>query len=256
MNGSLVWRAVLSLCLFAVACHEDAPIKLPPPLPEAPAPVAVTAGARDDQADVNKPVVGSRATPPVSKPARNQSAPRKETASAAATGSTTKSEAPKSNVIAKSSAATKPVTAPRPVNTTPVPVPMPAPVPVPVPAPAPAPKPVAAAKRVVVPRTANVHVELPAGLQADLDADPRMQPWVNRVVAIADECHAKNRSARGAIQARVTMHENERPDADIRALPGQLSSIVACATGSLMRIKMPLFTGREGAGYDVRIVFE
>jgi hypothetical protein len=111
-------------------------------------------------------------------------------------------------------------------------------------------------KKVAVPRTANVHVEFPQGLQADLDADPRMQSWVDKVIAIVDGCHANNRGANGTISTRITMHENDRPDADILSLPGQLSSVVACATGSLMRVKMPLFTGREGTRYDVRIVFE
>jgi hypothetical protein len=116
--------------------------------------------------------------------------------------------------------------------------------------------PAAARGKVVVPRTANVHIDYPAGLQADLDADPRMQAWVDKVIAVIDGCHAKNRSAKGTIATRITMHENDRPDADILSLPGALSSVVACATGSLMRIKMPLFTGREGTRYDVRIAFE
>lgn len=107
-----------------------------------------------------------------------------------------------------------------------------------------------------MPRTANVRIDFPAGLQADLDADPRMQTWVDKVVPIIDGCHGNNRAAKGTISTRITMHENERPDADILSLPGQLSSVVACATGALMRVKMPLFTGREGTRYDVRIVFE
>jgi hypothetical protein len=117
-------------------------------------------------------------------------------------------------------------------------------------------RPAASAKKVVVPSTPNVHVDFPLGLQNDLNADPRMQAWVDKVIAIVDGCHAKNRSATGAISSRITMHENERPDADILALPAPLSSVVACATGSLMRVKMPLFTGHEGTRYDVRIVFE
>ena len=83
-----------------------------------------------------------------------------------------------------------------------------------------------------------------------------MQSWVEKVIAIVDGCHANDRSTKGTISTRITMHENDRPDADILSLPGQLSSVVACATGSLMRVKMPLFTGREGTRYDVRIVFE
>ena len=44
-------------------------------------------------------------------------------------------------------------------------------------------------------------------------------------------------------------------DADILRLPPQLSGIVACATGKLMRIKMPLFTGSEGHKETVKIHF-
>jgi hypothetical protein len=155
---------------------------------------------------------------------------------------------------------TKPTALPRtlerePASSTPAPLPS-APAPIPPTPPAPAPRPVATSKKVVVPRTTHVHVDYPAGLQADLDADPRMQSWVDKVIPIIDGCHSKDRGAKGAIATRVTMHENDRPDADILSLPGQLSSVVACATGSLMRIKMPLFTGREGTRYDVRIVFE
>jgi len=128
-------------------------------------------------------------------------------------------------------------------------------------APAPAPQPAATpaekiASRVKVPSTAHVHAELPSGLQRDLDADPRMQSWLDRAFAIIDGCHAQNRGAAGTIEAQLTMHEEARPDADIRALPPALSGVVACATGGLMRTKMPLFTGAEGTRYTVRIRFD
>lgn len=116
--------------------------------------------------------------------------------------------------------------------------------------------PAASSKRVNVPRTANVHIEYPSGLQTDLDADPRMQTWVNRVVPIIDGCHARNRALQGIVEAQVTMHENERPEATLRSLPGALSAIVTCATLALMQVKMPLFTGQEGTRYTVRVVFE
>lgn len=112
------------------------------------------------------------------------------------------------------------------------------------------------AGRVRVPSTAHVRAEVPPGLQRDLDADPRMQSWLDRVFAVIDACHAKNRRATGTLEAAIVMHENARPDADIRALPPALSGVVACATGSLLRIKMPLFTGREGTRHIVRIRFE
>ncbi len=118
------------------------------------------------------------------------------------------------------------------------------------------PKPVAATK-VSVPKTVHVAIDVPSGLQSDLDRDPRMQPWVNQVVATIDRCYggeAKSKAA-GTIEVLVTMHENERPDADIKQLPPALSPIVACATGGLMRTKMPLFTGKEGSRYTVKLRF-
>jgi hypothetical protein len=120
------------------------------------------------------------------------------------------------------------------------------------------PKP-ALASKVNVPKTVHVAIDVPAGLQADLDRDPRMQPWVNQVVATIDRCYGSesksNTQLAGTIEVLVTMHENERPDADIKQLPPALSPIVACATGGLMRTKMPLFTGKEGSRYAVRLRF-
>lgn len=116
------------------------------------------------------------------------------------------------------------------------------------------------ATKVVVPRTDHVHAEFPKGLQAWLDADSRMQPWVAEVMRVADRCYAREResnaSAAGVIEVAVTMHQDARPDADILALPPELSGIVVCATGDLMRSGMPLFTGKEGDRYTVRIAFE
>jgi hypothetical protein len=51
------------------------------------------------------------------------------------------------------------------------------------------------------------------------------------------------------------MHANARPDPDVQSLPGELSGIVTCATGQLMRTKMPLFTGTEGESYTVKVRF-
>jgi len=113
---------------------------------------------------------------------------------------------------------------------------------------------------VVIPRTAHVHIDVSKGLQAWLDADTRMQPWVNQVMSVADRCYANVRSqnadTKGVIVVRVTMHKDDRPDADIESLPPQLSGVVACATGDLMRTHMPLFTGTEGDKQSVRIGFE
>jgi hypothetical protein len=125
---------------------------------------------------------------------------------------------------------------------------------------APAPAAAKPATRVSVPNTEHVRVEVPAGLQAWLDKDTRMQPWLAKVMKVIDDCYAGVRadspSAAGTIVFRVTMHENARPDPDIQALPGPLSGVVACATGQLMRTRMPLFTGSEGEQYVVRVKFE
>jgi len=135
------------------------------------------------------------------------------------------------------------------------PAPTPAPAPAPAPTPAPAPK-----AKLVVPTSAHVHVAVPAGLQTLLDQDLRMQPWVNRVMAILDDCYAaeraKDATAQGAITVKVTMHLNARPDADVLSLPPALSGVVACATGKLLRAeRMPLFTGPEGQTHQVAVHF-
>ncbi len=113
--------------------------------------------------------------------------------------------------------------------------------------------------KVTIPDTANVKIEVPSGLQKALNADTRMQSWLNQVVKVIDSCYASERksnaSAEGTIVARVEMHENSRPDADIKTLPPALSGVVACSTGGLMRIKMPLFTGKEGETFTVNIRF-
>jgi hypothetical protein len=232
MNGVAVrssWLWVLCLC----CCGGSDKPSLPPALPVV-VPVAARANEPAEAAPTHNPVdehassSRSKAKPGASKPAR----------------STTSK--PRRDLIYEPPAA--PVAPPAPAAPTPAPV---ARAPVVTPPPAPV-----VAKRVSVPRTEHVHVELPAGLQGDLDADPRMQKWVDRVIAIADGCHARNRAATGTLEAQVTMHENERPSASLRSLPGQLSGLVSCATGALMGVKMPLFTGREGTRYTVRIVIE
>jgi hypothetical protein len=108
---------------------------------------------------------------------------------------------------------------------------------------------------VTIPSTAHVQVQIPAGLQEALDLDPRMQPWANKVIQVIDSCYKSNAGATGVISVRVTMHTDSRPDADVTSLPPALSSVVACATGGLMRTKMPLFTGKEGAKHNVNIRF-
>jgi hypothetical protein len=100
---------------------------------------------------------------------------------------------------------------------------------------------------------------VPDGLQQLLDGDTRMQPWVTKVMNVANQCYSKelasNPNAQGVISVRVTMHVNERPDAALASLPPQLAGIVPCASTALMRTRMPLFTGDEGAQYSVRMTF-
>jgi|GEM_PF-6101152 len=151
---------------------------------------------------------------------------------------------------------------PAPAQPAPAPTPSaPAPAKPPVaPAPAPvAPAPSAPKSKVSIPSTAHLKVEVPTALQAELDLDPRMQPWANTVINVIDGCYAterqKNQSAAGTISVVITMHTDSRPDADIKALPSALSGVLACATGGLMRTKMPLFTGKEGEKHAVNIRF-
>jgi hypothetical protein len=113
----------------------------------------------------------------------------------------------------------------------------------------------AAKGSVRIPESAHVQFELPAGLQADLDHDPRMQAWVNKAVSAIERCYAPLRDAgvAGVIEVRLVMHENERPSAEPGKLPSALTPMVACVTGDLLRVKMPLFTGKEGTRYTLKI---
>ena len=159
--------------------------------------------------------------------------------------------------LAKRGEATLPATpAPTPTASTPV---VPAPAPAAPNAPAPAPTPAPVRGKVTIPSTGHVQVDVPAGLQSALDLDPRMQPWANKVIQVIDDCYTQERKsnagAAGVISVRITMHSESRPDADIKALPPALSGVVACATGGLMRTKMPLFTGNEGEKHNVNIRF-
>lgn len=227
---------VASLMLSgSVACSKEEPrINLPPPLPVVPAqPPADEPDselAPSAQEERTRPAKSSPATPSPSRAAKaSPSAPKAADKPAKASAPRPADEPAKASAPAAS--APPPVAASKPV---------------------PAPK----KTRVIVPSTAHVRAELPAGLQQDLDEDPRMQSWLDRVIAIADGCHAQARGNRGTIEAVITMHENSRPDADVRSVPSQLGGVVACATGALLRTKMPLFTGREGARYVVRLHFQ
>ncbi|HKP64085.1 MAG TPA: hypothetical protein VJV78_45430 [Polyangiales bacterium] len=219
------------LLALSIACTQRASepaIAQPAPAPPTPSPPA-------------PPVAEPAAEPPIDHP-RVPPAPAKASKPHAA---------PAKPAQAKPDSASKP---------SPAPAAAPEPEPSPVaaePTPAPAPKP---ATRVNIPNTEHVRVEVPAGLQAWLDKDTRMQPWLAKVMKVIDDCYAgvraDNPSAAGTISFRVTMHENARPDPDIQSLPGPLSGVVACATGQLMRARMPLFTGREGDSYVVHVKFQ
>lgn len=143
---------------------------------------------------------------------------------------------------------------------------------------APAPKPVEAAKpepakpveiakpveppkpksKVAIPQSKRIKVSVTSRMQELLDADTRMQPWLNSTMGTIEACYAdvlkSSASASGTITFVLTMHKDARPDADITNLPPALSGVVACATGKLMRAaRMPLFTGPENEKQTVRV---
>lgn len=194
--------------------------------------------------------------------ASSKKAPASTTKSSTSSETTTKVKATKVKATASKSAAgtrsktassthaaaSPPPSAAAPVEAAPV-------------APAPPPPPSAAnGSRVAVPTTPHFHVDVPAGLQAWLDADDRMRPWLGKAVAAVDSCYADVRrdsaSAAGVITFSVTMHQNARPTAAVSSLPAPLRSLVPCVTTSLWSVRMPLFTGDEGARYDVAAHFE
>lgn len=112
---------------------------------------------------------------------------------------------------------------------------------------------------VTIPKTDHVSIEVPTGLKELLDDDPRMQPWVNKAVGVADKCYARQRSsnpfAKGTIAVKVTMHKNARPSGVLKSLPPMLAMMMPCATEAMGSSHMPLFTGPEGRQYTVKIHF-
>jgi hypothetical protein len=232
----------LVLCLLGLLACDSAPASVakappPPPFPGLPVRPAASEPAPDPapalveahQAPAKQAVLPGRARADRPAPEKPSAAPSKAKA-AAPVRTVEKPSTPKS---------APPAPAPAPIIAT-------------------TPKPEVVSK-VSIPKTVHVQIDVPKGLQADLDHDPRMQPWVNQVIATIDRCYGSesksNTKLQGTIEVLVTMHENERPDADIKQLPPALSPIVACATGGLMRTKMPLFTGNEGSRYTVRLRF-
>ncbi len=99
-------------------------------------------------------------------------------------------------------------------------------------------------------------VEVPKGLQALLDDDPRMVPWLARTMATIDRCQAKNPRAAGSVAIVVTMHENARPTPKLGAVPAALDGLAACALEDFMQAeRMPLFTGPEGQQHTLQLRF-
>jgi hypothetical protein len=269
MLGAMTFRVrthapfLFALVVGLSACGgESTATPPPPPLPSAPAqPAAAAPNPAPEPPSAAEPRGEPESPAPVASPEIPKTKP--QASDGAPSGASAGSEKGKTGVslydLAKRGEATLPVT--------PKPAPARAPTPKPPATSAPTPTPVAAkptpAKpntKVVVPSTDHVRVEVPKGLQAALDADPRMQPWVNQVIKVIDGCYAKERKsnpkAAGVIQVRITMHENSRPDADPKTPPSALFGVVTCATGGLMKSKMPLFTGKEGEKHTVNIRFE
>lgn len=225
--------ACLVLWLGSVGCSDSASNSVPPP-PPLPAPAA--------------PPLAAPSEPPTAAPA---DATRAELEEAAEKSASAREAAPKA-----SGKKGKPSTSsPKPAPSKPAEPVKPAPS-APVAAPTPAPVIEKPRGKVTIPSTEHVRVQVPSGLQADLDKDPRMQPWANQVVNVIDGCYTKTGASPGTIEVRITMHDSARPDADLGGVPNGLAPVVACATGGLLRTKMPLFTGTEGTRYTVRVVFQ
>lgn len=248
------------------AVSPDAPQVKPAVAPaKEPEPEPALAAAEPEAAEMPRGVSAPQPEP------RDQTAP---TAVAAAKASDTAPKPTKPSAsLVETSAKPKAVDAPAPAVVKKAPVPAkskpvePPPViaqpvaPPPEPAPPPPPPPPPAPKKtsVIVPQTDHVRVEVPSGLQHWLDEDDRMRPWLGKAINVADSCYAKvrgdNPSASGEIAFVVTMHENARPSGKVSSVSSPISGIVMCATTRLLGVKMPLFTGKEGESYTVRVRF-
>ncbi|HEX2678535.1 MAG TPA: hypothetical protein VHM19_17905 [Polyangiales bacterium] len=117
--------------------------------------------------------------------------------------------------------------------------------------------PVAPAKVTMhVRQSEHVKVDVPAKLQALLDDDGRMQPWLDATMDIVNRCRDSNPSAEGTVTIMLTMHKDERPSAEPGKVPSALTGVFACAMSDFMRAKrMPLFTGPEGEKHTLRVRF-
>lgn len=234
---------------------EPAPAETAPAVPATPEPAAPVEPAEPT------PVPTPVPAPPVAEPAKPAEAakPAKEVAEKPkapepAKPSTPKPAEPKPVEPAKPA---KPVEVAKPVEPS---KPVEPPKPVEPVKPAEPEKPAKPATKVTVPQSEHVKISVPSRVQELLNADPRMQPWINNTVGVIETCYAQvrkdNSSASGTISFVLEMHENARPDADITSLPPQLSGIVTCGTGKLMRsARMPLFTGKEGEKHTIKVKF-
>lgn len=216
---------------------EPAPAPTPPPAP-APVPAA--------------PVVPPEVTPPAAKPEKPIAEKPKAPSPAAEPKPTTPAKPLEIAKPAKPVAPAKPVET-KPAETKPVTPAKPVEVAKPV-------EPAKPATKVTLPKLKHLKVSMPARVQELLDADTRMQPWLNSTLATIEKCYegvlASDPSASGTIKFMLEMHVNARPDADITSLPPQLSGVVACGTGKLMRGgRMPLWTGKEGEKHAVSVKF-
>lgn len=223
LRGFRAQALALSLGLWS-GCDEGEELADPAPLPVVPAASALTddgAPGKSPRSASRKPKTKERAKSGTAKTApHDQARDANEPNAAASTTRPTTSTAPASKPGAPKTSADKPKL------------------------------------RVVVPHTEHVHADISDALQADLDADPRMQAWLEKAMAVIDGCHAKSRDAVGTIQGTLTMHESARPTFVLGSISPQLGGVVGCSTAQLVRIKMPLFTGREGARHTVRVNFE
>ncbi len=247
------------LCGAAVLCGlgcgdvERMPAP-PPPLPVATAPAVPQAP--------EAPVAEAPATPVAAAPEAAAAAETKPSEPAVAAVATARKPKPGASVYDRE---------PKPKATTPSPAqPVKPPIKIdlskigaggvlPLPKPEPA-NPAPAPTSYAMPGSAQVKIDAPKGLQADLAKDPRMKPWLEKGVAAATQCYQReaknNPQLSGTIVVSIVMHENDRPDASIQTLPSQLSGIFACLTGAMMKSRMPLFTGQEGQKYTARVAFK
>jgi hypothetical protein len=230
---------------------------------------AAAAPSKPSSKPVEAPAKPLSSAPAASKPSQPKVAVRETSALAASKPSQPKvavreTSAPAASKPSQSKPAVRETPAPaasRPSQPKPRPVAPAPPLQPPIPVEPIAELPAAAPKAaVVVPQTDHVRVEVPAGLQHWLDEDDRMRPWLSKAVNVADSCYAKvradNPSAAGVIALAVTMHENARPSGSVSSVSSPISGIVMCATTGLLGVKMPLFTGKEGESYTVRVRFD